>query len=218
MVTIKQELQFFEPPIEDDYSRQQRHQQQLDYNRQELLQEYYQDYDYIEDLPLTQTGRRNKNKNGGKRKQKRRKRKSDYDDDEEDLDFDASIKEEYDSSNAKSKEKSEKKRKSDESSSDSEDSEEESDPEFQPKKRKRGPRTKSRNVKNDDASFEEEKKPKVASFKTEGERDWTKKYQCPDCIKGYNARRDLNNHRARHLSGGKGWKCLQCEDKTFGRR
>ena len=95
LVTIKQELQFFEPPIEDDYSRQQRHQQQLDYNRQELLQEYYQDYDYLEDLPLTQTGRRNKNKNGGKTKQKRRKRKSDYDD-EEDLDYDASIKEEYD--------------------------------------------------------------------------------------------------------------------------
>ena len=53
-------------------------------------------------------------------------------------------------------------------------------------------------------------------FETEGERDLSKKFQCPHCIKGYSNKRDFELHVLRHESDlGKGWKCQRCPDVAF---
>ena len=111
-----------------------------------------------------------------------------------------------------------KKAKDPESDYSDDDSDDDEDPDFdlvkRPKKKETKIKTENEKV-GGDRETKKKRTKSLFSFPTEGDRDLSKKFQCPNCIKGYSNKRDFQLHLMRHEPDAKGWKCQRCKDVAF---
>jgi hypothetical protein len=101
-----------------------------------------------------------------------------------------------------------------ESKSDCSEDNDTDDPDFDLVKRPKKKESKNK-IKNEKVEPRRRLSKSLFRFTTEGERDSSKKFQCPNCIKGYSNKRDFQLHLLRHEPDAKGWKCQRCKDVAF---